>query len=74
MSLALLAGLCFGGFYAALAQGVPEAGLWPVLAAKVSGSLVAGVAVLLALRFGGLLPITSADPAVRGGRTCREST
>jgi len=52
--MALFAGLCFGGFFVLLAQADPVAGLWPVTAAKVAGSLVAGVALLAALRAGGL--------------------
>jgi len=52
--MALFAGACFGGFFVLLAQADPVAGLWPVTAAKVAGSLVAGVALLGALRAGGL--------------------
>lgn len=52
--LALFAGTCFGGFFVLLAQATPGAGLWPVATAKVSGSLVAGVGLLFALRAGGL--------------------
>jgi uncharacterized membrane protein len=64
--LALFAGLCFGGFFVLLAQAPAAAALWPVLAAKVSGSLVAGVAVLAALRSGDLLTgAVHAPPADR---------
>jgi drug/metabolite transporter (DMT)-like permease len=66
VGLALLSGLCFGGFFALLAQGAPAAGLWPVLAAKVSGSLIAGLAVLVALRSGGLLAGGGAGSGVSG--------
>src|SRR5882757_1819961 len=52
--MALFAGVCFGGFFVLLAQADPVAGLWPVTAAKVAGSLVAAVALLAALRAGGL--------------------
>lgn len=54
VAMALFAGVCFGGFFVLLAQADPAAGLWPVTAAKVAGSLVAGVALLAALRAGGL--------------------
>jgi uncharacterized membrane protein len=54
VAIALFAGLCFGGFFVLLAQADPVAGLWPVATAKVAGSLVAGVALLGALRSGGL--------------------
>jgi drug/metabolite transporter (DMT)-like permease len=54
VAMALFAGVCFGGFFVLLAQADPVAGLWPVTAAKVAGSLVAGVALLGALRAGGL--------------------
>jgi len=64
--LALFAGLCFGGFFVLLAQAPSAAALWPVLAAKVSGSLVAGVAVLAVLRSGGLLPAADVGPATAG--------
>jgi uncharacterized membrane protein len=54
VAIALFSGLCFGGFFVLLAQADPVAGLWPVATAKVAGSLVAGVALLGALRSGGL--------------------
>jgi drug/metabolite transporter (DMT)-like permease len=54
VAMALFAGVCFGGFFVLLAQADPVAGLWPVTAAKVAGSVVAGVALLGALRAGGL--------------------
>jgi drug/metabolite transporter (DMT)-like permease len=48
VALALLAGLGFGGFYVFLAQAAPAAGLWPVAAAKVSGTAVAGAVLVVA--------------------------
>lgn len=61
--LALFAGLCFGGFFALLAQASPDAGLWPVVSARVIGSVVAGV-VLLAVLLGAGFP-RGADPSAR---------
>jgi uncharacterized membrane protein len=53
--LALLSGVCFGGFFVLISQAEPAAGLWPVTAAKMAGSLVAGGTLLVALRAGGVL-------------------
>ena len=49
-ALSLFAGLCFGGFFVLIAQAAPAAGLWPVVAAKVGGSLVAVVVLFGAAR------------------------
>lgn len=62
--LALFSGLCFGGFFALIAQASPEAGLWPVVTARVAGSLVAGAALLWMLRAGGV----TLSPGGRGWR------
>jgi drug/metabolite transporter (DMT)-like permease len=54
VTLALLAGLGFGGFYVLLARAAPAAGLWPVAAAKVVGTAVAGAVLLTGtMRSGG---------------------
>lgn len=53
-SLALFSGVCFGGFFTLIAQAPSEAGLWPVTVAKLTGSLVAAAALLMALRSGAL--------------------
>lgn len=65
--LALFSGLCFGGFFVLISRADPAAGLWPVTAAKVAGSLVAGVTLLAALRAGGVLIAWS--PALAPGPT-----
>jgi uncharacterized membrane protein len=53
-ALALFAGVCFGGFFTLLAQAPPEAGLWPVTVARLTGSLVAAGVLVAAVRSGGL--------------------
>jgi uncharacterized membrane protein len=53
--LALLSGVFFGGFFVLISRAEPAAGLWPVTAAKMAGSLVAGGTLLAALRAGGVL-------------------
>ncbi len=68
-ALALFAGLCFGGFFVLIAQAEPAAGLWPVAAAKASGSLVAAVGLLIALRMGALAAGATASPGVEPGAT-----
>ncbi|WP_028924380.1 EamA family transporter [Pseudonocardia acaciae] len=52
-ALALLAGACFGGFFTLLAQAPAGAGLWPVTVARLTGTLVAAVVLVAALREGG---------------------
>jgi uncharacterized membrane protein len=53
-AMSLFAGVCFGGFFVLIAQAAPEAGLWPVAAAKVGGTLVAVVVLVGAARPRGL--------------------
>ncbi|MBO0851461.1 MAG: EamA family transporter [Pseudonocardia sp.] len=53
-TLALFAGVCFGGFFTLLAQAPAGAGLWPVTVARLTGSLVAAGVLVAAVRSGGL--------------------
>jgi drug/metabolite transporter (DMT)-like permease len=64
--LSLFAGVCFGGFFVLIAQAAPAAGLWPVVAAKVGGSLVAVVVLVGAARVVG--------PGARRGTTPADAT
>lgn len=53
-ALALFSGVCFGGFFTLIAQAPSEAGLWPVTVAKLTGTLVAAAALLIAVHSGAL--------------------
>lgn len=65
--LALLSGVCFGGFFVLISRAEPAAGLWPVTAATMAGSLVAGATLLAALRAGGVLTAWRTPVASGGG-------
>ncbi|GAA5145125.1 DMT family transporter [Pseudonocardia eucalypti] len=54
ITLALVSGVCFGGFYTLVAQAPAEGGLWPVTVARMTGTVLAVLVLLAALRGGGL--------------------
>lgn len=65
-ALALFSGVCFGGFFTLIAQAPAAAGLWPVTVAKLTGTLVAGVALVAAVRSGALAAEGTAWSTVSG--------
>jgi drug/metabolite transporter (DMT)-like permease len=66
LTLALVAGVCFGGSVLSYAQTTAESGFWPLAAARVTSVTLLLTAVLVT-RTGGTLPREARSPALFAG-------